>query len=366
MTVTDHKLIGAEVSYYTGKVRAYLRYKNIPFEEVAATRDVYRDIIIPRTGVRFIPVLISADDIAIQDSTAIIDFLEQRHPSPPIYPSTPLQRFVALLFEVYGDEWLVIPAMHYRWNVPENREFAIREFGRLSAPHASPEEHRTLGEKLSGPFAGALPHLGVSAATVDAIEASYLELLADFDAHLESQPFLLGTRASIGDFSLFGPLYAHLYRDPHSGRLMREHAPRVAQWVERLNSSHPKPGDWLDNDVVPETLMPMLHRMFSEQGPVLAQTIARIETWAAEHEDPALPRAIGRHSFRLGASEGERAVNPFNIWRWQRPYDHYHALTGADRQRADELLTRVGGLEILQMPIRRRLQRTDNRLHIAG
>src|SRR5262245_56944377 len=48
-----HQLIGAEVSYYTGKVRAYLRYKDIPFEEVLATRETYRDVILPRTGVAF-------------------------------------------------------------------------------------------------------------------------------------------------------------------------------------------------------------------------------------------------------------------------------------------------------------------------
>ena len=60
-----HKLIGAEVSLYTGKVRAYLRYKGIAFEEVAARAEVYRDVIIPRTGVRFIPVLISDDDAGV-------------------------------------------------------------------------------------------------------------------------------------------------------------------------------------------------------------------------------------------------------------------------------------------------------------
>ena len=55
--MSGHQLIGAEVSYYTGKVRAYLRYKGMAFDEVSATREVYRDIILPRTGVAFIPVL---------------------------------------------------------------------------------------------------------------------------------------------------------------------------------------------------------------------------------------------------------------------------------------------------------------------
>ena len=208
--MTQHQLIGAQVSYYTGKVRAYLQYKRIPFAEVAATREIYRDVIVPRTGVRFIPVLISDDDIAVQDSTAIIDFLERRHPDPGIYPPGAVQRLAALLLEVYADEWLVLPAMHYRWNVPENRAFAIEEFGRLSVPSADAAEQRAIGEKLAGPFAGALPALGVSAETAPAIEASYRELLADFDRHLAEHGYALGPGPAIADFALYGPLYAHL------------------------------------------------------------------------------------------------------------------------------------------------------------
>jgi hypothetical protein len=35
-----YTLLGAEVSLYTGKVRAYLRYKRIPFTEVVASAEV--------------------------------------------------------------------------------------------------------------------------------------------------------------------------------------------------------------------------------------------------------------------------------------------------------------------------------------
>src|SRR5262245_12984609 len=121
MSNVQYTLIGAEVSYYSAKVRAYLRHKQLPFREVGASRDVYRDVIVPRTGVRFIPVLLSADGSAVQDSRAIIDYLEARHPSPRVTPQQPAHELMALLLELYGDEWLLLPAMHYRWNVPENR-----------------------------------------------------------------------------------------------------------------------------------------------------------------------------------------------------------------------------------------------------
>jgi glutathione S-transferase len=361
-----HRLIGAEVSYYTGKVRAYLRYKGIEFEEVAATRDVYRELILPRTGVRFIPVLISDDDVAIQDSSEIIDFLERRYPDPAVYPEGAQQRLAALLFELYADEWLVLPAMHYRWNVPENRAFAVLEFGRLSMPQASEAEQRALGETLSVPFAGALPALGVHAATVPAIEASYHGFLAEWAEHLAQHPYLLGSRPSLGDFALFGPLYAHLYRDPASGRTLKERAPRVADWVERLRDATPRVGEWLPDDVMPATLLPILARLFREQGPVLASTIRALMAFEPEPADAPLPRALGTHGFRLGDAEATRAIFPFNAWRWQRAYDHYHRMSAGERVEADRWLDQVGGRALLNLPLTRRLERHRNRLRFTS
>ena len=365
--MTRHQLIGAPVSLYTGKARAYLSFKRIPFDEVLATQEVYRSVIVPRTGVRYIPVLITDDDVAIQDTTDIIDQLERRYPEPAIYPESPAQRLVALLLEVYGDEWLVIPAMHFRWNIPENRAFAVREFGATSAPLASSDEQLAIGETLSKPFAGALPVLGITELSVPAIEASYEQLLRDLDRHFAALPFLLGTRPSIGDFGLFGPLYAHLYRDPYSGRMLRQRAPNVAAWVERMLEPSRDQGAFLAGDQVPETLMPILQRMFREQVPVLLQTVESIRAWAEGNPDArALPRALGMHSFALEGVEAQRAIFPYNVWMWQRPSDHASGLGDADRRRVSALLAAVpGASEALLAPIPRRLRRVNNKLVLA-
>jgi len=363
--VAGHQLIGAPVSLYTGKARAYLRYKGIPFEEVLATREVYRDVIIPRTGVQFIPVLISDDDVAVQDTTDIIDFLESRHPEPSVYPETPLQRLVALLFEVYGDEWLVIPAMHYRWSFDENVAFCYDEFGSMLAPEASADEQRRQGEKAAAPFAGALEPLGITERSAPAVERSYLAFLRDFDAHLAEHSFLLGERPSIGDFGLMGPLYAHLYRDPYSGRVMREHAPRVAEWVERMNDPRPRSGAFLPEDRIPATVKPMLGRMFAEQAPVILDTARQVAEWAREAEQRELPRAVGMHEYTIEGVTENRAVFPFSLWMWQRPLDHYRTLTGETGERARALLRELGGEQALAADLPQRVRREDNRLVLA-
>ena len=68
-----HILYGSEFSLYSGKARSYLRYKRIPFDEVLSSLSVYRDTIVPMTGVRFIPVVKTLDDRYLQDTSHIID-----------------------------------------------------------------------------------------------------------------------------------------------------------------------------------------------------------------------------------------------------------------------------------------------------
>ena len=70
-------------------------------------------------GRAYQPILETTAGEFVQDTTEIIDFIEPRHPEPSVYPSSPCQRLVALLLELYGDEGLTKPAMHYRWNLPE-------------------------------------------------------------------------------------------------------------------------------------------------------------------------------------------------------------------------------------------------------
>lgn len=355
-------------SLYSGKVRAYLRYKRIPYQEVTATLRVYRSFIVPRTGVRYIPVIRTLDDVVVQDSTDIIDFLEQRYPQPSVYPATPRQRLVALLLELYGDEWLLLPAMHYRWSFPQESEHTrevLEQFGLLLSPHAPAWLRRAFGGRMCRPFRGALPRLGITPHTIPALEAWYEEFLDRMNAHFAVHPYLLGGRASIGDFGLMGPLYAHLGRDLYPKRLMQTRAPHVAAWVERMNSADQKPGDWLPDDAVPVTLLPVLQRLFAEHFPVLEDTARLLESWLAGHPREGIPRTIGWHRFRLGDAQEQRAVFPYAQWMLQRPIGFYRSLSGADQTHVDEWLRAAGGYEAMQIDIRRPVKRENNRLVAA-
>jgi glutathione S-transferase len=361
--MTDkHILYASEFSLYSGKARSYLRYKRIPFDEVLSSLSVYRNTIIPRTGVRFIPVVKTPDDRYLQDTSHIIDTLETGFPQRSVMPGSPCQRLASLLLELYGDEWLLIPAMHYRWN-HDNFPFIFDEFGRTLFPRWPGFIRRIMGKRIGSRFRGFLPALGITDTNHDAIEDWYeKDFLRTLNRHFTEHDFLFGGRPSIGDFGLIGPLY----RDPYAGTLMRQEAPAVAAWVERMIQPGDHYGEWLADDAVADTLTPIFKRMFAEHWPVLTSTATQLERWARENEGPAIPRRIGKHQFSINGVTATRAVLPYSLWKMQRPLDYYNSLSGEPKQQADAFLQRVGGLPALQYQLPVRVTRVHNRLSLES
>src|SRR5690554_6987797 len=77
----------------------------------------------------------------------------------------------------------------------------------------------------------------------------------------------------------------------------------------------PAAGDFLPDDELPLTLLPVLQRMFTEQVPVLQETARQLQQWADANPDtPEIPRAIGSLRYRVGDTEEERLVFPYNLW----------------------------------------------------
>lgn len=360
-----HKFYGAPLSLYSGKARAYLDWKAVDYDEILSTADVYRDVIMPRVGRPVIPVMVTHDDQTLQDTTLIIDHFEAVAKGPSVYPDTPKQRLVALLMEVFGDEWLVIPAMHYRWNY--NEEWVYGEFGSASAPEASKEEQLAIGRERGANFKGFCPVLGINDQTIPAIEASYETLLADLDAHFSGHDYLLGSRPSIGDYGLIGPLYAHLYRDPASGEIMKRLAPRVAAWVERVvHVETPLSGDFLADDAVPDTLIPILERMMAEQLPFLQTTARMFAAWAEADTGAEVPRVVGMAEFTVEGVTGQRIAPPFSLWMLQRALDYYASLDAQAKADVDGLLSSISGSEAFsKFALDNRLAFEDFKLSLA-
>lgn len=356
-----YRFYAAEISYFSGKVRPMFRYKGIPYEEILPTPQAYRDVILPRTGLAFIPIVVTPEDRTLQDTSEILDELERRFPDPPVYPPTPVQRVVAYLLEVYADEFGVLPAMHYRWSFPESEAKARADF---AAANGDAEAAGRFADRMKG----VLPFLGVGPASTAAIEAHTRDLLDALSSHLTSHDFLLGSRMSLADLALLGPLYAHLYLDAVPGRLLRETAPVVCAWIERMNHPVPKSGAFVAADALPATLRPLLELVGRDAVPLLLDNVRAFEAWAdtrpAEMVEP--PRAVGSHEAGLRGARFPRMTSPYTSWMVQRPYDAYAALGAEARATVDRALAGTGLEALLAFRPRHRLAKRDFKLIFAS
>ena len=175
---------------------------------------------------------------------------------------------------------------------------------------------------------------------------------------------MLGSRPGIGDFAMFGPLWAHLYRDPAS-RCLYEGAPNVRAWFERLLEPDGEPGEFLPSDEVPETLDPVFETLFAEQFAFVRDLIGKVDAYCAAHpEATRLPRALGTNPFVVGGHPGERKLTTYTHWMAQRSLQAYHAVE--DKSVVDAWLDRVGGLQAMREPIRNPQQRRDFKMSLVS
>lgn len=362
--MAQYTLYGSQASLFTGKARGYLRWKGVTFTELSVTPEIMKSVILKHVGWPVIPVMQTDDNRIIQDTADIIAEIETAEPGPSIMPDGPVQRFASELLHVYADNWLLIPAMHYRWNY--NEEWIYSEFGRSSSPDETPAEQYRLGKERGQMFRGFVPMLGITPDTIPGIEASYEAFLAEFSAHLDVHPYLFGARPSLADFAFLGPLYAHLYRDPASGEIMERLAPKVADWTRRTIAGQGGDAPLLAQDIVPETLLPLMTRHMSEHLPVIAATNRQFTAWLETAAPGAeLPRAFGQAAFTQGGRTGNIITNSFTLFRLQAALDIYAGLEGEARARADALLDTIGGGALKTFTLPARLERRNYKLHLA-
>lgn len=353
--------LGWEVSPYSAKTRSYLRYKGIPHIDRAPNVVELFGRVARTVGRPIMPTLITPEGSLWQDSSEIIDGLEARFPSPSIHPPGATQRLASYLLELHADEWLPMPALHYRWNVPENTEFAYAEFGRSGLPYFPRRLQRAAGRKVAASMRRYLPILGIDQ-THRGIEAFTVELIARLDAHLEAHDYLLGARPCLGDFALFGPLWAHLYRDPGTTPLF-DGAPHLRDWMQRMERPPAgERGDFLPDDQVPESLDPIFRTIFAEQMAYVSRLVEAIDAYCEAHPDAKrVPRALGDAEYTVGGVTGRRKLITFTQWMVQRPMDAYADSLGDARARVDRWLERVDGLDAMQRGVAHRLARRDYR-----
>ena len=366
-----HKLYAITHSLYSGRARSYLIKQGIAFQELSTGHESFKAEVLPKGKLATIPTLVTPEGEVIRDGAAIIEHFEAAS-GRPSRPPGPRQQIVSALFDVIGTDGLLRPAMHYRWNFPEdNLEFVRYHF--LHSQRDTPQrEEKTEAMMNRMRHAGMI--FGVTDQTRDLVESLYVEYLDALNAHFEQYPYLLGWRPCVGDFGLLAPMYAHLGRDPHPARLMQQRATRVYRWVERMNRPDQDAPeyfnaetDFLADDEVPETLLAVLRVLAQDFVPETRAAAAFINAWLAENQPEAGEPAVGRLAQAMGTAEFTlrdesitALAQPYRFYLLQRVQSIYADLDSTGRAAVDEILDACGMSAILSTTLDRRITRAGN------
>src|SRR5690606_26131388 len=102
------KLYGFPLSPFVRKVMVAAREKGLEYELVPANPNQPSEEFLKISPFSKIPAL-SDGDFCLADSTAIVTYLEAKHPEPPLLPAEPRARGRAIWFEEMADT-VLIPA----------------------------------------------------------------------------------------------------------------------------------------------------------------------------------------------------------------------------------------------------------------
>jgi glutathione S-transferase len=198
------KLYSGPLSLFSRKVEIALHEKGLAFERVlvpfSQTRGYHpkHPDVLAANPKGQVPVLIDGD-LALYDSTVILEYLEDAYPDAPLYPAAPDERARCRLFDLFADEIMMVPLralMHRTGPKPDDLQ-------RWSEKEAKAREAETvLGRHY-----------------------------ADLDRRLEGRDFLCSA-FSVADIAVFMTVF---WTHRLGGPSLKEHK-ALASWYARLSA----------------------------------------------------------------------------------------------------------------------------------
>ncbi|ROH86507.1 glutathione S-transferase [Stagnimonas aquatica] len=268
MTLEPYRLIGANPSPYSRKLRAILRYRRLPHLWKVGSADTLPEVAHVRP--KLVPMLRAPEESEWRvDSTPLAYWLEERHPGErSIIPDDPAQAFLCHLIEDFADEWVSKQMFHYRWFEDATALWAAQWIVRDSLPKAHGPALTQAAKFFHDRQRSRMAMVGCTPANAPLIEASYQRLLDLLGPAVSASRFLFGSRPSLADFALYGQL-AQLSLDPWPQRVCRERAPAVEAWVITLDDAAGIDGEWKP-ELLASTRAGLLEMIGAEYLPFLS------------------------------------------------------------------------------------------------
>jgi glutathione S-transferase len=283
-----YRVYGVELSPFSVKVRSYLRYKQVPHEWIVRNAETMADYQ-KYAKIPIIPLVVTPDEEGMQDSTPIMEAIDERFPDPSTHPPDPTTGFLSLMLEEFGDEWGNKWMFHLRWAREEDQLSAGGRIAATMAPAGDEAARLAIRAKVIERMLGRTFFVGSSEKTASQIEDSFREAIDQLEAHLATRPYLFGGRPSFGDFGLWGQIY-NAWTDPTGAAWIESTAPSVLDWIQRMLWPCAE-GEFESWASIEATLAPFLERQVGAL--FLPWTVLRRARRPDLHaEAPEVPREI--------------------------------------------------------------------------
>jgi glutathione S-transferase len=150
------KLLSGPLSLFTAKVRVALAEKgvaydlvSVPFSRSTGYAPKHPEVVAINPKAQ-VPVLVDGD-LALYDSTIILEYLEDRYPEPALMPREAAERARCRQSEAAADEILFPHVFALIAEVFYKPDESARDQSRIAAARAAIGEiHRSLDDKLAG------------------------------------------------------------------------------------------------------------------------------------------------------------------------------------------------------------------------
>ncbi|MEM7466358.1 MAG: glutathione S-transferase N-terminal domain-containing protein [Pseudomonadota bacterium] len=292
-------IIGIEASPYSVKLRAYCRYRHIPYRWLSRMPQFFAQT--ANVKPLIMPVVQFDDGSYQTDSTPIILKLENAAPSNrTVLLNDPALNFVNLLIEDFADEWLAKCIFHYRFAYDADREFGPRWVMDDAFPGANTEQLHEKHEMFLARQTERMPLVGCTPANAELIEMTYEKVLTILNSHVALEKFLFGSAPSFADFGLYGPLHT-LGLDPTPQQIMREKAPRVDNWVRRLGDLSGLNGNFVEFEKLPRALFELVALIQQLYLPYLEANAKAIDAGESEFAVRLLDSEYSQSAFKYQA-----------------------------------------------------------------
>lgn len=330
-----YTLYKLDISYFSGKLEAFMRYKEIPHKLIECDSVAKFNQVGDKTGIMKLPAIEMDDGNWLFDTTPMMRWLDKEHPEPTVYPTDPALRFVALLIEDYGDKWLWRPAMWWRWVPKASRVCLGRRITKLYSKSFAIPLGFYFGRRQLNEW---LYNDGVDKSNFNDVRDMLFRELEFLEPLLEEQPFLLGSHPSIADYGYFGSFFRHFGNDPISAEVLRREGSNTYEWLARLwNAKQSK----FNRDIkwqwpTAEYWRPLLERIAKDYLPYLHQN--------------AMAFSKGQKRFNYQGHSlvfNNTVTTNYRVWCRQELQREFALLSSDDQQTVNDLFEPVGGISNL-------------------